>query len=71
MNHKNRGKAIIFTHSVFAVPHVKLPAREGSEVDCKALTESLERLGFDVDLHRDKRLKDILQITEKGKPNRI
>lgn len=65
MNHKNRGKAIIFTHTVFAVPNVKLPSREGSEVDCKVLTESLERLGFDVDLYRDKRLKDILHITEK------
>lgn len=65
MNHKSRGKAIIFTHSIFAVPNVKLPMREGSEVDTKMLTESLERLGFDVNLHRDKRLKDILQITEK------
>ncbi|XP_055639227.1 caspase-like [Toxorhynchites rutilus septentrionalis] len=65
MNHKNRGKAIIFTHAVFAVPNVKLAVREGGEVDCKMLTESLERLGFDVDLYRDKRLKEILHITEK------
>lgn len=66
MNHGNRGKAIIFTHSKFAVPNVKLPTRDGSEVDCGMLTESLERLGFEVNLHKDKRLKDILQITEKG-----
>lgn len=65
MNHKNRGKAIIFSHSSFEVQDVKLPNREGSDVDCKMLTESLERLGFDVNLYKDKRLRDILDITTK------
>lgn len=65
MNHKYRGKAIIFAHTTFAVPNVKLPTRDGSEVDCKMLMESLERLRFDVTLYKDYRLKDILQITEK------
>lgn len=66
MNHKHRGQAIIFAHSVFAVPNVKLPNRDGSDVDCDMLVESLERLHFDVTLYKDYRLSDILRVTEKG-----
>ncbi|XP_055590348.1 caspase-like [Uranotaenia lowii] len=63
MNHKNRGKAIIFTHAVFE--DEKLPTREGEKEDCQLLNESLERLGFEVVIYRDQRLKDILKITKK------
>ncbi|EAT33368.1 AAEL014348-PB [Aedes aegypti] len=65
MNHKHRGKAIIFAHSVFAVKNVNLPNRDGSDVDCEMLVESLKRLHFDVTLYKDYRLKDILLVIEK------
>lgn len=66
MTHKNRGKAIIFAHSVFEVPDEEIAPREGNEVDCQMLTESLGRLGFDVNLYKDKRLEDIRKILKKG-----
>ncbi|XP_053694345.1 caspase-like [Sabethes cyaneus] len=65
MNHTNRGKAIIFTHAEFNVQNVKLPKREGGEVDYITMNETLERLGFDVHIYKDKRLKEILTITKE------
>lgn len=64
MNHKRRGKALIFSHETFAET-TKLSPRKGTKVDCKALGKALKRLRFDVDIYCDKPKDKILQIAEK------
>uniref|UniRef100_A0A1Q3FHU7 Putative caspase n=1 Tax=Culex tarsalis TaxID=7177 RepID=A0A1Q3FHU7_CULTA len=64
MNHKRRGKALIFTHETFA-KSTKLSLRKGAKADSKALVKSLKRLGFDVDIHTDKGKEEINKITDK------
>uniref|UniRef100_A0A8D8F140 Caspase-1 n=3 Tax=Culex pipiens TaxID=7175 RepID=A0A8D8F140_CULPI len=65
MNHKRRGKALIFTHETFAKA-TKLKSRKGAKADSKALGKSLKRLGFDVDIYSDKGKEEINKITEKA-----
>ncbi|XP_052866325.1 caspase-like [Anopheles cruzii] len=65
MNNRRRGMALIFSHYKFAVQHQNLPAREGNEVDCKRLTETLQMFGFDVHIYRDHKLEEIKAVTRK------
>lgn len=51
MNHKYRGKAIIFNHENFEVGDLK--PRLGTRFDCITLEKSLIKLGFDVIIYAD------------------
>lgn len=57
MNHKYRGKAIIFNHQNFQVGDLK--SRNGTELDCFKLEISLKRLGFDVTPYVDLSLNEL------------
>lgn len=59
MNHKHRGKALIFNHEHFQIRDLK--SRSGTGSDCFNLETSLKRLGFDVTPYVD------LTIAEMGK----
>jgi len=50
MNHKNRGKCVIFNHEEFETGFDK---REGSTTDALRLEKSFGKLGFDVEVHND------------------
>lgn len=64
MNHKHRGLALIFNHEFFDIPSLK--ARAGTNVDCEELRKALKRLDFDVSVHKDCKLRDILKHIEKA-----
>ncbi|XP_030388468.1 caspase-1 isoform X1 [Scaptodrosophila lebanonensis] len=64
MNHKNRGKALIFNHELFDIPSLK--ARSGTNVDCEELRKALKRLDFDVSVHKDCKFREILEHIEKA-----
>lgn len=49
MNHKNRGKCVIFNHEEFE----SFDKREGTAADASRLEKTFEKLGFDVDVHTD------------------
>ena len=49
MNHKRRGKAVIFNHDKFQY----MSSRPGSTADVTALTETYKKLGFEVKKHQD------------------
>jgi len=57
MNHKYRGKAIIFNHENFQVRDLK--PRTGTGLDCFNLEASLKKLGFDVVPYVDLTLKEM------------
>jgi len=62
MNHKRRGKAVIFNHDKFKN---KTP-RPGSAIDVRVLTETYEALGFEVVVHDNLKSADIQNtITER------
>ncbi|KYQ52303.1 Caspase-1 [Trachymyrmex zeteki] len=61
MNHKNRGKCIIFNHEDFSIS--LLEKREGSAKDAARLQKTFGNLGFDVELHDDftfSKIQDVL-----------
>lgn len=60
MKHVRRGMAIIFNHEHFDIQSLK--SRTGTNVDCENLKNTLERLSFDVTVHRDKRYNEIMDI---------
>lgn len=57
MNHKHRGKAIIFNHENFQIRDLK--SRAGTETDCFHLEVSLKKLGFDVTPYVDLTVKEL------------
>jgi len=57
MNHKYRGKAIIFNHQNFQIRDLK--ARNGTGVDCFNLESSLKKLGFEVTPYVDLTLDEL------------
>lgn len=65
MKHVRRGMAIIFNHEHFDIQSLK--SRTGTNVDCENLKNTLERLSFDVTVHRDKRYNDIMSIVDTCK----
>ncbi|XP_017865459.1 PREDICTED: caspase-1 [Drosophila arizonae] len=64
MNHKHRGQALIFNHEHFTIPY--LSTRRGTNVDSEQLTKALERLGFEVSVHKDCILSEILNVVSKA-----
>lgn len=57
MKHLNRGHALIFNHETYDIPSLK--SRAGTNVDCENLSQTLQKLHFDVQIYKDLRLKDI------------
>jgi len=55
MDHKRRGKAVIFNHEFFNY----LPHRQGSEVDVRSLRRTYEALGFEVIIHSNFKYAEI------------
>lgn len=64
MKHKNRGLALIFNHETFEIPSLK--ARAGTNVDCENLYQTLKLLNFDVQIYKDKKLKEIQYLIDKA-----
>lgn len=64
MNHKHRGKCIIFNHEEF---DENVDKREGSTTDVKRLQKSFGRLGFDIEIHNDLSHLEIIDKIKKGK----
>lgn len=64
MKHSKRGIAIIFNHEHFDV--MSLKSRAGTNVDCERLRNTLERLHFDVIVHKDLRFDDIKDHIEQS-----
>lgn len=62
MRHTKRGIAIIFNHEHFDV--MSLKSRAGTNVDCENLHNTLERLHFDVQVHKDRCYSDIQRIVQ-------
>ncbi|CAH0701920.1 unnamed protein product [Spodoptera exigua] len=62
MNHKYRGKAIIFNHDRF---DIDIPPRAGSLKDCDNLEECLTALGFSVDIFHNFKYTDIMKQIEQ------
>lgn len=62
MKHKNRGIALIFNHEHFEIPTLK--ARAGTNVDCENLSTTLKQLDFDVTIHKDCKLRDLVRHIE-------
>lgn len=59
MNHKNRGKCVIFNHEIFEITN--FDKREGTAMDAKRLEKSFSRLGFEVKINNDFTFKDIMK----------
>lgn len=64
MHHPKRGMALIFNHEDFLDPN--MPKREGTNVDCEALQNTWETLGFDVRVYNNSKREEIAQNLEKG-----
>lgn len=65
MKHLSRGMAIIFNHEHFDIQSLK--SRTGTNVDCENLKNTLERLSFEVTVHRDKRYNEIMEVVDQCK----
>lgn len=68
MDHKNRGIALILNHENF-MPHMKLKARAGTNVDSDNLEKTLRKLGFEVHVHYDLSVSKVTSVVEAGKIN--
>ncbi|XP_075147267.1 death related ICE-like caspase isoform X2 [Haematobia irritans] len=62
MGHRNRGLALIFNHEHFTVQTLK--SRSGTNVDCDNLARCLKQLDFDVQIHKDCTLKELVRHVE-------
>jgi len=65
MNHKNRGKCIIFNHEDFSMS-TQLK-RVGTAKDAERLQKTFGNLGFDVELHNDFTFSEIQDVLKRGK----
>ncbi|KAG7202182.1 hypothetical protein KM043_015862 [Ampulex compressa] len=62
MNHKNRGKCIVFNHEIF---HTGFPNRDGSTADARRIEDTFRNLGFMVEILNNLTHNDIIvKITE-------
>ena len=61
MNHRRRGRAVVFNQMNFSSD----PKRNGAETDSKNLTQTLEALGFAVEVHEDKESNKIELILKE------
>ncbi|KAL6440539.1 hypothetical protein ACFW04_003208 [Cataglyphis niger] len=62
MNHKNRGKCIIFNHEEF---DSGIDKREGSTADAIRLQKSFSRLGFDIEIEKNLSHNKVMDKIEK------
>jgi len=65
MNHKRRGKAVIFNHSKFQDNNY--PDRDGTEFDVRILDKTYDALGFEVEVYPDFKRADIENAIAKCK----
>lgn len=63
MNHKRRGRAIIFNQIQFK----KMPPRLGAKIDSDNLARILQGMGFEVQVYVDPSLKTIAMTLQSGK----
>jgi caspase-like apoptosis-related cysteine protease len=64
MNHKRRGMAIIFNHEYF--DDLLLESRDGTNFDRDKLEHTLKGLGFKVEVHDNKKRKNLMKIVDEG-----
>lgn len=62
MNHKNRGKCIIFNHDIFDTGFER---REGSVNDVKKIHKTFQNIGFSVEMFDNLKHNDIIDKIEK------
>ncbi|CAL1675728.1 unnamed protein product [Lasius platythorax] len=62
MNHKHRGKCVIFNHEEF---DGKAKKRENSRIDVIRLHQSFFRLGFDVEIQNDLKYVEVMDKIKK------
>ncbi|KAL7728221.1 hypothetical protein ACLKA6_005637 [Drosophila palustris] len=65
MNHRNRGKAIIFNHKEFD-KSTKLSIRHGTDVDCANLERMLKQLDFEVTAYKDLCHSEIVRVIKNA-----
>lgn len=65
MMNKKRGIALIFNHETFANAAV-YGRREGTDIDSHKLVETLTGLNFEVKVHKDLRVSEIMNRLEEG-----
>ncbi|XP_039308890.1 caspase-1-like isoform X2 [Solenopsis invicta] len=63
MNHKNRGKCIIFNHEEFDLS--EFAKREGSTYDTLRLQNTFQYLDFDVEIYENLTYNQIMDVIEK------
>ncbi|XP_033226617.1 caspase-1-like isoform X2 [Belonocnema kinseyi] len=61
MNHKNRGKCVVFNHEIF---DTGFDNREGSSYDAKRIERTFKNLEFTVEIHDNLKHSDILEKIE-------
>ncbi|XP_025163216.1 caspase-1 isoform X2 [Harpegnathos saltator] len=63
MDHKNRGKCVIFNHEEFEM--TGFDKREGSTIDAMKLQKSFGNLGFDVKVYDNLTYKEVFDVLEE------
>jgi caspase-like apoptosis-related cysteine protease len=63
MQHKRRGRAVIFNHDTFDTK--QYATREGSQIDVNNLCETFSSLLFDVTVHNNLEYSDIKSTISK------
>lgn len=63
MNHRKRGKAIIFNHENF---DIKEAVRAGTQIDVERLKRVLSKLHFEIEIHNDLDFYSIKQTITTG-----
>ena len=64
MDHKYRGKALIFNHEHFMSE--SLSQRDGTHADVVNITKQLKRIGFNVCTYKDRKAKELRTIISEG-----
>lgn len=64
MNHKNRGKCVIFNHEIF---DIDMDSRKGSNFDAMRLEKTFKNLGFIVEMLDNLNYNEIIEKIEKRK----
>jgi caspase-like apoptosis-related cysteine protease len=63
MQHKRRGRAVIFNNDIFETEHYA--PREGSKIDVKTLCETFSSLLFDVTVHDNLEYSEVKHIVSE------
>ena len=65
MDHAKRGLAVIINNKDFE-ERTRLPTRRGTDEDSFNLLKVFSSLGFDVQVHQNRKCTDMLMILDKG-----